>query len=254
MNILIIEDEPFSAQSLISEVRRIEPESMIEGPAGSVKESRERLLKLPVPDLVLCDIQLSDGIAFDIFKDDLPAVPVIFITAFNEFALRAFKLNSIDYLLKPVDPVELADAFLKFKRLHAKFGNADFMDQFRRFFGQFPQVQPYKERLAVHEGRTVVLIRTADIVYFQKLNDVICVTDSTGKEFVCDYRSLDEAAELLDPAVFFRANRQFLVNTACLERFRSDTLGRILLYFPVNNQPEIAIAKDRAAAFRRDFT
>lgn len=254
MNILIIEDEPFAAKSLLGEVRRIEPGSHIEGPIGSVKESRARLLSLPLPDLILCDIQLSDGVAFDIFREDIPPVPVIFTTAFNEFALRAFKLNSIDYLLKPVDAAELAEAFHKFKRLHEKFGNPDFMQQFRNFFGRFPSVQPYKERLAVHEGRSVVLVKTTDILYFQKLNEVISIVTCSGEEFVCDYRSLDEAAELLDPGCFFRANRQFLVNIAQLERFRTDALGRILLYFPHTGQPEIAVSKDRAAQFKRDFT
>lgn len=254
MNILIIEDEPFAAQSLISEVHKIEPGSQVEGPFTTVGESRERLLAAPLPDLVLCDIQLSDGIAFDIFKEDIPAIPVIFTTAFNEFALRAFKLNSIDYLLKPIDPAELDEAFRKFRKLHAKFGNPDFMEQFRRFFGHFPAVQPYKERLAVHEGKSVVLVHTAEILYFRKLGDLISIVTAEGREFVCDYRSLDEAADLLDPAVFFRANRQFLVNISRLQRFRTDSLGRILLYFPQENHPEIAVSKDRAARFKRDYT
>lgn len=253
MNVLIIEDEPFAAQSLMAEVRRIEPEARLEGPVTTVREGRSRLLASPLPDLVLCDIQLSDGIAFDIFKPGIPPVPVIFTTAFNEFALRAFKLNSIDYLLKPIDGQELAEAFGKFKRLNAKFGNADFMEQFRNFFGQFPQVQPYKERLAVHEGKSVVLVKSGDVLYFQKTAEVIGITVTGGNEYLTDYRSLDEVADLLNPADFFRANRQFLVNMNHLQRFQTDHLARVLLYFDSPNQPEIAVSKDRASEFRRNL-
>ena len=252
MNVLIIEDEPFAARSLLTELQAIEPGARTEGPITTVREARARLLVPPLPDLVLCDIQLSDGIAFDIFKPGVPAVPVIFTTAFNEFALRAFKLNSIDYLLKPIDRQELADAFRKFKRLHAKFDNADFMEQFRNFFGQFPHVQPYKERLAVHEGKSVVLVRTADVLYLQKTGEVISVVTVNGNEYLSDYRSLDEGADLLNPSDFFRANRQFFVNMNHLQRYQTDSLGRILLYFDLSSQPEIAVSKDRAAEFRRN--
>ncbi len=178
-------------------------------------------------------------------------MPVIFTTAFNEFALRAFKLNSIDYLLKPIDGYEVAEAFLKFRRLNAKFGNADFMEQFRNFFGRFPQVQPYKERLAVHEGKSVVLVKSCDVLYFQKTGEVISITVNGGDEYLTDYRSLDEVADLLNPADFFRANRQFLVNMNHLQRFQTDALGRVLLYFDQAHPPEIAVSKDRAAEFRR---
>lgn len=251
MKILIIEDEPFAAKSLMVEVGKIEPNAIIEGPIPTVKEARNLLLSSPLPDLILCDIQLSDGIAFDIFKADIPPIPVIFTTAFNEFSLRAFKLNSIDYLLKPIDGHELAEAFQKFKRLHSKYGNAEFMTQFRNFFGKFPHVQPYKERLAVHEGKSVVLIKTSDVLYFYKTGEVICVSVIGNKEYVTDYRSLDEAAELLDPTDFFRANRQYLVNMSYLLRFQTDVQGRILLYFEEKSQPEIAVSKDKAAEFKR---
>lgn len=253
MKVLIIEDEPFAAQSLMGEVRNIEPDVELEGPITSVREAQARLLTAPLPDLVLCDIQLSDGIAFDIFKPHMPTVPVIFTTAFNDFALRAFKLNSIDYLLKPIDGQELSEAFQKFKRLNAKFNNADFMEQFRNFFGQFPQVQAYKERLAVHEGKSVVLIKTGDVLYFQKTGEVIGLVTKDGKEYLTDYRSLDEGADLLNPNEFFRANRQFFVNMNHLQRFQIDHLGRVLLYFDYKNQPEIAVSKDRAAEFKRNL-
>lgn len=251
MKVLIIEDEPFAAESLMAEVRKLEPGIEIRGPVGTVKEGRQLLLTEPLPDLVLCDIQLSDGIAFDIFKPGIPTVPVIFTTAFNEFALRAFKLNSIDYLLKPIDGQELSEAFQKFKRLNEKFGNSEFMEQFREFFGRFPYVQPYKEKLAVHEGKSVVIVKTDDVLYFRKTGEVISVAVTGGHEYLTDYRSLDEGADLLDPEKFFRANRQFFVNMNHLQRYRTDAPGRVLLYFGYEGQPEIAVSKDRAAEFRR---
>lgn len=251
MNILLIEDEPFAAKSLIAEVKKIESSARIEGPVVSVKEAIARLKKQELPDLILCDIQLADGIAFDIFKEDIPPVPVIFTTAFNEFALKAFKLNSIDYLLKPIDGQELKLAFEKYKRLHAKYANRDFMEQFRLFFDGYPHVSPFKERIAAHEGKSVRILKTDELLYFQKMGEIISVVGHNGNEYFTDYRSLDETADLLNPKEYYRANRQFLVNLSAIQKFQTDEHGRVLLYFQVMNQPEIAVSKDRAAEFRK---
>lgn len=251
MNILLIEDEPFAAKSLQIALQKLEPAAQIEGPVSSVEEARKRLSGTHLPDLILCDIQLADGIAFDIFKEDIPAIPVIFTTAFNEFALRAFKLNSIDYLLKPINAQELADALTKFKKIHAKFDNPEFMARFRSFFGKYPDIEKYKERLPVHEGKAVVLVNTDDILYFQKTGELISLVSTKHNEYLTDYRSLEEVSELLDPAIFYRANRQFLIHTRHLERYQSDAQGRILLYFAQPGQPEIAVSKDRAADFKK---
>src|SRR5215213_8788471 len=119
MRILIIEDEPLVAVSLTRLLKQLEPDAIVEGPIASVRESKQWLLRNIHPDLILSDIQLSDGIALDIFSGEAISCPVIFITAYNEYAIRAFKLNSIDYLLKPVDKPELEAALKKFHLLQS---------------------------------------------------------------------------------------------------------------------------------------
>src|SRR5215468_7038231 len=113
MKILVIEDEPLVAVSLINLVKELEPSASVEGPIGSVRESAEWLSKNILPDLILSDIQLSDGISLDIFSGSSPSCPIIFTTAYDEYAIRAFKVNSIDYLLKPIEKEELQNAFQK---------------------------------------------------------------------------------------------------------------------------------------------
>ena len=120
MKILIIEDEQLVAVSLINLVKELEPSVLIEGPIGSVQDATEWLSKNTLPDLILSDIQLSDGISLDIFSDNKPSCPIIFTTAYDEYAIRAFKVNSIDYLLKPIQKEELQAALAKYKKLQEK--------------------------------------------------------------------------------------------------------------------------------------
>ena len=136
MKILILEDEYLVAESLIKLVRQLEPDADIAGPIASVKEARE-LLQESEPDLIISDIQLADGISLDVFTKQSIKCPVIFTTAFNEYAIRAFKINSIDYLLKPVDKKELRQALEKFHLMQSKFGNEVYLQQITDLFNNF---------------------------------------------------------------------------------------------------------------------
>ncbi|MBS1565177.1 MAG: response regulator, partial [Bacteroidetes bacterium] len=166
MKILIIEDEPLVAVSLSKLVKELEPGAELYGPLATVSASREWLATQPAPDLILADIQLADGISLDIFSGTQPGCPIIFTTAFNEYAIRAFKVNSIDYLLKPVDRQELGQAFHKFHQLQAKFSNDGYMRQLMDLFGNFSQSRKYKERFTVHVGRSFMLVPQAEVACF----------------------------------------------------------------------------------------
>ncbi|HRH60632.1 MAG TPA: LytTR family DNA-binding domain-containing protein, partial [Chitinophagaceae bacterium] len=218
MKILIIEDEPLVAVSLINLVKEIEPAAVLHGPLGSVKDAAEWLSKNELPDLILADIQLSDGISLDIFANSNPACPIIFTTAYNEYAIRAFKLNSIDYLLKPIEKSELQNAFQKFYLMQSKFSNAVYLEQMKELFNNFQQTKQYKERFAVHVGRSVTLVPVEDIALFTK-EELIFLINREGQKFITDYRSLDEVEELLNPSVFYRANRQHLVHLPFIESY-----------------------------------
>jgi two-component system, LytTR family, response regulator len=252
MTILIIEDEPLVALSLSKTVRELEQQVIIHGPLASVKESKEWLSLHPHPDLILSDIQLSDGISLDIFSEDNISCPVIFTTAYNEYAIRAFKVNSIDYLLKPVEKKELELALQKFHQLQAKFSNAAYIKQMMELFGNFSQGKKYKERFAVHAGRSVTLVTQQEVVCFVK-EEIIYLINHEGRKFITDYRSLDEIEELLDPAQFYRANRQYIIQLCCIESFRADESGKINVRMKGVKMDGIVVSKEKASEFKKWF-
>ena len=251
MNVLIIEDEPLVALSLKKLLLQLEPGAVIHGPIESVSEAKDWLLKNGEPDLILSDIQLSDGIALDIFKDKNFG-PVIFTTAYNDYAIRAFKLNSIDYLLKPVDKADLEAALKKFHLLQAKFSNNDYLKQLTSLFANFHAEKKYKERFAVHMGRNVTLVPAEDTALFSK-EEIIYLVNREGKKFITDYRSLDEVQELVDPKNFYRANRQTLVHLPFVESYRGDDTGKITVKMRLSKAEEIVISKEKAAEFKKWF-
>jgi two-component system LytT family response regulator len=249
MNILILEDERLAAESLVKLVKQLEPNALIKGPIDTVTEARKALLA-DKPDLILADIQLADGISLDIFTDTGIQCPVIFTTAYNEYAIRAFKVNSIDYLLKPVDKNELKVAFDKYYLLQSKYGDEAYIHQLQELFRDFKSAKKYKERFTVHFGRKLVLINEDEIACFAK-EEVIYLVNKEGKKYITDYRSLDEIEELLDPAKFYRANRQFIIALSAIESMRTDEIGKIDLRLKLQQPPEIIVSKEKAAGFRR---
>lgn len=252
MKILIVEDEPFVAVSLAKIVQELEPNAELIGPLGSVTETKEWLAKNPNPDLILSDIQLADGISLDIFSGGKILCPIIFTTAYNEYAIRAFKLNSIDYLLKPVDKNELKAAFQKFHLLQSKFANEIYLTELRELFSNFNQQKKYKERFAVHVGRSLSLIPAHEIAFFSK-EDLIFLIKNDGTKFITDFRSLDEVEELTNPKLFFRANRQFLVQLPFIESYRADDTGKLTLRIRDLKTEGLIVSKEKAAEFKKWF-
>lgn len=252
MKILIIEDEPFVAVSLAKIVQELEPAAELVGPLGSVTDTKEWLTKNPIPDLILSDIQLADGISLDIFSQGKILCPIIFTTAYNEYAIKAFKLNSIDYLLKPIDKNELKGAFQKFHLLQSKFANETYLVQLKELFASFSQPKKFKERFTVHVGKSVGLIPIEEIGLFAK-EDLIFLVKNDGSKFITDFRSLDEVEELTDPKLFFRVNRQFLVQLPVIESYRSDDTGKLALKLRNIKSDGLVVSKEKAAEFKKWF-
>ncbi len=252
MKILIIEDEPLVADSLIKLVNQLEPAAKLIGPLHSVKSSVEWLNENALPDLILADIQLSDGISLDIFSEKKITCPVIFTTAYNEYAIRAFKVNSFDYLLKPIDKNELQNAFGKFHLLQSKFNDAVYLQEMKELFTDFKKAKKYKERFAVHLGRAVTLIPVEDIALFIK-EEIIFLINRDNKKFITDFRSLDEVEELIDPYIFFRVNRQHLLHLSYIESYRSDETGKLTLKLRDTKISGLSVSKEKAAEFKRWF-
>lgn len=252
MKILLIEDEILVAESLMKQVKQVEPSAEITGPLPTVKASLKWLAENPQPDLILSDIQLADGISLDIFSAYKLTCPVIFTTAYNEYAIRAFKVNSIDYLLKPIDKNELATAFQKFHLLQSKFNDAQYLQQVKELFSNFNQGKQYKERFAVHIGRSVTLVPVEDIALFLK-EELIYLINREGNKFITDFRSLDEVEELVDPKIFYRVNRQHLVHLPSIESYRGDDTGKLTLKLRAVKTNELIVSKEKAAEFKKWF-
>jgi two-component system, LytTR family, response regulator len=251
MNILVLEDEALVAKSLMVLLKQLEPGANIAGPVETVKGASEVLSKSN-PDLIISDIQLADGISLDVFNQQKIQCPIIFTTAYNEYAIRAFKLNSIDYLLKPIDKEELKAALDKFHLLQSKFSNEVYLKQMAELFANFNNTKKYKDRFAVHVGRSVTLVPVEEIALFSK-EEVIYLINKEGKKFITDFRSLDEIQELVDPAIFYRANRQNIVHLPFIESYRSDDTGKLTLKMRNIKTDELIISKEKAGEFRKWF-
>jgi two-component system, LytTR family, response regulator len=251
MKILVLEDEPLVARSLISILLRLEPDASISGPIATVGEAAAAL-STGQPDLIISDIQLADGISLDLFSKRQVQCPIIFTTAYNEYAIRAFKLNSIDYLLKPVEQQDLKTALDKFHLLQSKFSNEVYIRQMMELFSNFREVKQYKDRFAVHIGRSVTLLPAKEIALFTK-EEIIYAVNGEGKKFITDFRSLDEVQELVDPKLFYRANRQHLVHLPFIESYKSDDTGKITLKIRDLRIGELVVSKEKAAEFRKWF-
>ena len=255
MKILLIEDEPLVAINLENLVKKLEPNALLLATIGSVKESLDWFKTNAEPDLILADIQLSDGVSFDIFKEIQPQCPIIFTTAYDEYAVRAFKLNSIDYLLKPIDKDELRSAFEKFKKLNHASYQDNFKEKLTHLLSDFDNRTAslkFKTRFTAHFQRNIVAVSTEQIACFYR-DEVIWIQTTDNQRLITDYNSLDEIEELLNSEGFFRANRQFIVNKQAIESYRTNFTGKIELKLVVKTKDEIVVSKEKAHQFRGWF-
>lgn len=254
MKILLIEDEALVAKNLENLVKQLEPTSTLLATIGSVKETLDWFKNNAELDLILSDIQLSDGVSFDIFQEIQPQCPIIFTTAYDEYAIRAFKLNSIDYLLKPIDKDELRSAFEKFKKLTNVESNG-FKEQLNHLLYDLENratLPKFKTRFTAHHQRNIVAITIERIACFYR-DEVIWIQTTDNQRLITDYNSLDEIEELLNPEIFFRANRQFIVNKNTIESYRTHFTGKIELKLVVSAKEEVVVSKEKAHQFRGWF-
>lgn len=252
MTILLIEDEPLIARQLQKLVRQLEPGAVIDGPLSSVQAICDYFSAgRSSPDLVIADIQLSDGVSFEAFRQVELTAPVIFTTAYDEYAIRAFKLNSLDYLLKPIDPNDLKAALTKFHGWPAN--GSGFNEQFRHFLAHLTEQSPmpvFKRRFTGHYLRQIMSVPQEQVAYFLR-DELIYLYSQTGQKLITDYKTLDELEELMDPARFFRANRQCIVCLEAIAGYRPHDNGKLLILLKKpNDSLELIISKEKATLFR----
>lgn len=247
MNILIIEDEPLAAKDLQNLLHRIEPSAKVEAILTSVEAANKWFGQHPHPDLILSDIQLSDGISFDIFENLHLSCPIIFTTAYDDYAIRAFKLNSIDYLLKPVDGLELSAAINKYKSLSTENIITEQLKTLMDTWNQHPQ-KKYKERFLTLHRNTLVPVMQNEIAFFHK-EELIYLHTMNNERYISDQQTMDEIEGLLNPEFFFRVNRQYVIHVQSIGRIKTTHKGlTVQLKTPFNN--EIDISREKASAFK----
>jgi DNA-binding LytR/AlgR family response regulator len=248
MNILIIEDEPQAAQRLEKLVKELIPEASIVAKIDTVKKAVQWFRTNPSPALTLMDIQLADGLSFQIFEQCEVRSPVIFTTAYDEYALKAFKMNSIDYILKPVDKDELGAALTKLKNLTGKESDTrQLMDN----IGQAVQMlmKKYKSRFVIKVGEH---LRTVDVTavryFFSQEKTTFCVTDD-NRNFILDF-TLEQLEDMIDPALFYRINRKYLVCSSAIQDIISYTNSRLKLVLKGSQDNDIIVARERVQDFK----
>lgn len=254
MNVLIIEDETLTGQRLEkllhtydSTIRVLEH---IPSVAGAVAWFESK--PTPAPDLVFMDIHLEDDLAFRIIERVKLTTPIIFTTAYDEYTLQAFKANSIDYLLKPIDYDELVAALEKFKSLGQMFGaSAAPQPDLSAVLNLLGQSRPttYKDRFMVTVGPKIRSIDTADIAYFFVDDRAVFLTTREAHHFFLDY-SLDKLAALLDPRQFFRVNRSFLVSLSAIGQIYAYSGGKLKVELIPKSPQEVFVSGDRITDFK----
>lgn len=250
MNALVIEDEALAArhiQSVLSDIGNIRVLSVQDSIASTVEWMEEN----KQPDLIFMDIHLADGSAFKIFELTTITCPIIFTTAYDEYAIKAFKVNSIDYLLKPVTKEAVESALEKLKRLT---GTPAIQSEIQQMLASFVKGKTYKTHFLVPiKGSKLIPLQVKDIAYIYIGSGLVKAVTYDDKSFVIE-NTLDELASLLNPADFFRANRQFIVSRNAIKEVDLWFNNRLSLNINVKVPDKILISKVRVSEFRNWFS
>lgn len=244
MNVLIIEDEPNGAALLKEELRRIDGSITIAGVLPSVAESVQFLENGPAIDLILMDIQLSDGLCFDILKKTPLTTPIIFTTAFDGYLIRAFEHNSLDYLLKPIQSERLAQALAKFKKVETHYRTKNLMNLVEQLDSK------KQNRIVIKKGLDFQTIALNEVVYFFVEHKIVFCVDVTNRKYMTEWSNLSEAYAELEPTLFYRANRKYIVNAAHIKSFRYIEFGKTSLDLAVNPAEELIVSQENSMHFR----
>ncbi len=246
MNVIIVEDEKLATERLQTLLKQYDPAVNISACLESVEETVHYLKQFPHPDVILLDIHLSDGHSFEIFKQISYNKPVIFTTAYDQYALEAFKICSIDYILKPVTQEALATAFNKLRSLSSSLPSFD-MNKLQPIWEE----RLYKKRFIGKVGQRLFFIEAKDISFFQADNKVVHIIDKEGNRYIAEY-TMEKLEGQLDPTYFFRLNRSTIVNISAIKQVKPYYNSRLkLLVKAASNTEEIIISRERVADFKQ---
>jgi DNA-binding LytR/AlgR family response regulator len=247
MKALIVEDEILAAQNLVKILKDIGSFDSI-STADSIRETVEFLKSNDKPDILFLDIHLADGSAFEIFEKVQIDCPVVFVTAYNEYALKAFRLTSSDYLLKPIDIFEVKRAIDKLKRLKRASGMHE--NELKNLISYFKRNVEYKSNflIKVKDGKLVPL-KTEDIAYLYTDQGVVRSFSFDGKAFTMD-QTLDQIEEMIDPGIFFRPNMQFIISKKAVKDLGFWFNRNHSIKLIVQTPDKIIVSKEKVTAFK----
>jgi DNA-binding LytR/AlgR family response regulator len=249
MKALVIEDEILASKHLLQVLEEVGDISVI-AVIESITETIEWFRINPQPDIVFMDIHLADGSAFEIFRHTDITCPIVFTTAYDEYAMKAFKVNSIDYLLKPIEATDVQDALKKLKGLS---GAENLNTALNNLLASYGKTSKYKKHFLVpSKGDKLIPVQTSDLACFCIDAGIVKALSADGKSYIFDY-TLDELADLLDPEVFFRANRQFIISRGAIKDIDIWFNSRLSVNLKIAIPEKILISKARISEFKKWF-
>ena len=255
MNVLIVEDEDLAVRKLQKLVQEVDSTLSIVGVTPSIEDTVDWLQNNASPDLIFMDIELADGQSFEIFERADVRSTVIFTTSYDEYALQAFKVNSIDYLLKPIQREDLQRSLKKFHDLHSRNGAAEApapafnLDKLLREFQAQQQPKDYRKRFLVRQGQRLLSVEVQDIAYFYTDERLSFFRTYTNQKFLVDY-TLDELADALDPTNFFRINRGVIITHNAVEQMQPYFGNRLALTLKPSFDKEALVSREKVSDFK----
>jgi DNA-binding LytR/AlgR family response regulator len=247
MKVAIIEDETLSQEHLERLILRLPYEIEIIAKLDSVKSCFAFFEQSPLVDLIFMDIHLADGNAFDFLKDFPVSTPIVFTTAFDQYTLNAFKVNAIDYLLKPIDKNELEMAIQKHIRLTSKQQN-ELLENIR----QLTKIESYKTRFMVKLGDSLTGIKSEEIHHLRSEDGVVLLVTDKNKRYPLDY-TLDQLESMIDPSKFFRINRKVIVHIDGIERVGTFFNSRLKVHATILPEEDAIVSRERVNNFKYWF-
>jgi two-component system, LytTR family, response regulator LytT len=257
MHVFIVEDEPLAVKKLQRLLNEVAPELNIAGIAGSIRTAVEWLENNPAPDLIFLDIELSDGQSFEIFQRVSVKSPVIFTTSYDEFALKAFKVNSVDYLLKPIQREDLAAAIEKYRNIKLEYAKSSYpvttsIESLLQSL--FDTVEggggrEYRTRFLVKHLQKLVSVDVSDIAYFWSEGRVNFFKVRSGQKYIVDY-TLDEIEQMIPVKDWFRVSRQFIVSVPSVSEIHPYFNNRLKLFLTPKEPEEVLVSRERVSDFK----
>jgi len=245
MRILLIEDEKPAVKRLLKLLEDYFPKSEFISDLDTVKKSINWFQSNEAPALIFCDIQLADGISFEIFETIKLSTPIIFTTAYDQYAIKAFQVNAIDYLLKPIDPEDLKRAIEKFNR-HNLNSSID-LSLLRKLIS--PERQTYKNRFLVRFGEKIQSLSISEISFFFSEERVTFIQTDEGKKYVLD-ATLEQVESQVDPQQFFRINRKYLCSFPSISDIFTYSNSRLKVKLVNCSDDDILISREKTSDFK----